>query len=108
MKNAVIRSTLNQRERDELLNIERYCEEHKAPEHLKKQLEKLPFKLGDKVTFTHTGFYGDDPTEDCEKPHTVDVIDLGDTYPGYMVDVEIGGEHVYGWLLDFDIELVEK
>ena len=91
MKNAVYRHTLKKQEKDAFKGLDRYCDEKDAPQHLKKKLENLTFKLGDAVRLTDKGMMSG---EDLTEIHSVCVIDVGDTYPAYMVSLEIGGEFV--------------
>ena len=101
----IYRTTLNKYEKDELASWTNvgYTDEKDASKRELEILAVSPFKLGDKVKFDPNGFYGNDPTEDPNQIHIIDVIDYDGQYFSYMIDLEDGGGEIYGWVEDIDL-----
>ena len=97
LDHPIFRTTLGSREKNELISIGKiYIDEKDITDSEREELNNYNFKLGDKVLLSQP----DPHWNNSENPYyIIDVMDITEPdYPGYLIDLEQGGDHVYGWL----------
>ena len=97
---AVYRSTLNPQEINDFLLYVNFINENMMSDKDKETLKHSPFQFGDEVCLSY-----EDKIPEIGS-HTVDVINYDGECFTYMISLDKGGEHMYGWLDEYELEKI--